>query len=232
MEKSVQAFLKQMQVGLQALLDEARPAHVLRIGRRGSLSGRLVVRGIQGHVAYPELADNPNHRMATILAELHAANWGDGDQQFPPSSIQIVSIESGIGAANVIPSEARAEFNFRYSPVWNYRKLQDVVESIVAPHANDYAIEWRLYGEPFLTTDGDLVSATVQALADINGMEPELSSGGGTSDGRFIRPAGTDVVELGLTNATAHKANECTKIDHIELLCTQYRKILERLLLS
>jgi len=210
---------------------DSQPGDVIRIGRRGSLSGRLVVRGVQGHVAYPHLADNPIHRLATVLSELHAINWNDGDDEFPETSVQTVELQSGAGAANVIPAEACAEFNLRYSPKWTFRALQDAIEAVVKSHATEYRLDWHLYGEPFLTSGGKLIDAAVEAICETTGTSPRLSTGGGTSDGRFIQPAGADVVELGLTNATAHKANECTRLDHLELLVEQYQIILQKMLL-
>ncbi len=209
-----------------------RPGDVVRVGRRGSLSGDLVIRGTQGHVAYPHLADNPIHRMATVLAELQTTNWDEGNRHFPPTSFQAVAVQSGVGAANVTPSEARTSFNFRYSTEWNHQTLQVAAEAVIESHATDYELEWRLSGEPFLTGNGELIRATVAAITEITGENPELSTGGGTSDGRFIAPAGADVVELGLVNATAHKANECTRVEHLGQLCELYQKVLEKLLLN
>ena len=211
---------------------DRRPGDVIRIGRRGSLSAVVRIRGVQGHVAYPHLADNPIHRMAKVLAELQSTTWDQGNKHFPPTTFQAVSLASGVGAANVIPPDTQAEFNFRYSTEWTHKALQTAVEAVINSHADDYDIDWHLSGEPFLTGQNELVTAVVSAISEANGVAPELSTGGGTSDGRFIAPGGTEVVELGLINATAHKVNECTRIDHLSELCRLYQAIMKKLLLS
>ena len=205
---------------------------VVRNGRRGSLNGSLRVRGVQGHVAYPERADNPIHRAAPALAALAAETWDLGNAHFPPTSFQISNIAAGEGVTNVIPGELRALFNFRFSTAVTAAQLQARTEAILDHHGLDYALDWQLSGEPFLTPVGDLVNAAVGAIHDRTGTHTELSTGGGTSDGRFIAPLGTQVVELGLRNASIHKIDEQTAVADLELLSGIYRDVLERLLLS
>lgn len=208
-----------------------RLGDVIRIGRRGSLSGRMTVHGVQGHVAYPELADNPIHRFAPSLAALQAEKWDDGNAHFPPTSFQMVDIRSGAGAANVTPQTLLAEFNFRYSTEWDSASLQQRVAEIFASHSLDYELEWTLYGEPFLTAAGELIDAVVAAISEETGETTELSTGGGTSDGRFIAPTGAQVVELGLINATVHQVNEFVATADVVTLSRIYARILENALL-
>lgn len=203
---------------------------VVRIGRRGSLSGMLRVSGVQGHVAYPQLADNPIRRFAPVLAELHEIHWDEGNDYFPPTSFQVVDVRAGIGAPNVTPGELTARFNFRYSTEWTHESLQDKVRAIFDAHDIDYELDWHLSGKPFLTTPGRLTEAVKKAVTEAVGKAPEMSTGGGTSDGRFISPAGVDVVELGPVNASIHKVNEHVRVDDVIALTTMYRRILELLL--
>ena len=203
---------------------------IVRVGRRGSLSGMLTVRGIQGHVAYPHLADNPIGRFAPVLSALNAIEWDQGNEYFPPTSFQVVDIRAGVGAPNVTPAELSARFNFRYSTVWDHEKLKDKVHSIFDAHDIDYELNWHLSGEPFLTGAGKLTEAVTQAVIEQTGEAPELSTGGGTSDGRFISPVGTDVVELGPVNASIHKVNEHVRIDDVVKLTTMYQRIAELML--
>ena len=203
---------------------------IVRIGRRGSLSGMLNVRGVQGHVAYPQLADNPIRRFAPVLAELHQILWDDGNAHFPPTSFQVVDIKAGIGAPNVTPGELSARFNFRYSTEWTHDALQQKVESVFDAHDIAYELDWHLSGKPFLTAPGRLIDAVSQAVAEETGTAPELSTGGGTSDGRFISPAGTDVVELGPVNASIHKIDEHVKVDDVIALTRMYQRIIELML--
>ena len=205
---------------------------IVRIGRRGSLSGMLTVNGVQGHVAYPHLADNPIRTFAPVLAELHEVEWDQGNEFFPPTSFQVVDIQAGIGFPNVTPGELTARFNFRYSTVWTHDSLQKHVHKIFDAHNIDYELKWHLSGEPFLTEPGDLVSAVSTAVQEHTGHAPELSTGGGTSDGRFISPAGTDVVELGPVNASIHKIDEHVLIDDVITLSSMYRRICEELLVA
>jgi succinyl-diaminopimelate desuccinylase len=202
----------------------------VRIGRRGSLSGRLQIAGIQGHVAYPDLADNPVARFAPALAELYRTQWDSGNAHFPPTSFQVVELASSGGAPNVTPGELRARFNFRYCTEWNHERLRQAVEQLLDRHKLKYQLDWHLSGEPFLTAPGRLTDAVSQAVFEATGSKPELSTGGGTSDGRFIAPAGADVVELGPVHASIHKIDEHVRIADIERLCGVFRRTLELLL--
>ena len=205
---------------------------VVRVGRRGSLSGMLRVNGIQGHVAYPQLADNPIRRFAPVLAELHEIRWDEGNDYFPPTSFQVVDVRAGIGAPNVTPGELTARFNFRYSTEWTHESLQEKVHAIFDAHDIDYELDWHLSGKPFLTAPGRLTEAVQQAVIESVGKAPEMSTGGGTSDGRFISPAGVDVVELGPVNASIHKVNEHVRVGDVVALTDMYRRILELLLVG
>jgi len=204
----------------------------VRIGRRGSLSGMLTVKGVQGHVAYPHLADNPIRRFAPALAALHDVEWDAGNEHFPPTSFQVVQLKAGVGAPNVTPAELYARFNFRYSTEWTHEGLQRRVGEILDSHGMDYELRWHLSGKPFLTEPGRLTEATATAIRDVAGISPELSTGGGTSDGRFISPAGVDVVELGPVNASIHKIDEHVRIADVPRLTAMYQRILEIMLLG
>lgn len=203
---------------------------VVRIGRRGSLSGMLEVRGVQGHVAYPQLADNPIRRFAPVLAELHGIVWDEGNEFFPPTSFQVVNIQSGVGAPNVTPAQLSARFNFRYSTEWDHHGLKERVQAILDAHDIDYELRWHLSGEPFLTQPGRLIDAVSQAVREHTGRAPELSTGGGTSDGRFISPAGVDVVELGPISTSIHKIDEHVRLEDVATLTSMYQRILGLLL--
>ncbi len=203
---------------------------VIKNGRRGSLGATLTVRGIQGHVAYPHLARNPVHDAAAALAELAATEWDRGNAFFPATSFQISNIQAGTGATNVIPGTCEVLFNFRFSTEATEAALRERTQAILDRHGLDYEIVWTLSGEPFLTDRGALVDATVAAIRDETGLETELSTAGGTSDGRFIAPTGAQVVELGPVNATIHKIDEHTSIAELDVLTRIYRRILERLL--
>lgn len=205
---------------------------IVRVGRRGSLSGMLTVHGVQGHVAYPQLADNPIHRFAPVLAELHTTDWDRGNEHFPPTSFQVVDIRAGIGFPNVTPGELTARFNLRYSTEWDHESLKARVHELFDAHAINYELNWHLSGEPFLTEPGKLIDAISAAVSEHTGAAPELSTGGGTSDGRFISPAGVDVVELGPVNASIHKIDEHVRIDDVITLTSMYRRIIELLLIS
>lgn len=209
---------------------QASLGDVVRIGRRGSLSGILTVNGIQGHVAYPQLADNPISRFAPVLADLNSVHWDDGNDAFPPTSFQFVELNAGIGFPNVTPGELHARFNFRYSTIWTHESLQSRVEDIFHQHNIDYELRWHLSGKPFLTEPGALIDAVVRSVEEVAGAPPELSTGGGTSDGRFIAPTGTAVVELGPVNASIHKIDEHVRVADVVKLTTMYRRILEILL--
>ncbi|GAA3533464.1 succinyl-diaminopimelate desuccinylase [Zobellella aerophila] len=208
----------------------AEVGDVVKNGRRGSLTGDLTVKGIQGHVAYPHLADNPVHRAAPALAELANTLWDQGNEFFPPTSFQIANIQAGTGASNVIPGELHAQFNLRFSTELNEAKIKARVHSVLDAHGLDYEIKWLLNGKPFLTDKGDLLEATVAAVTAVRHQAPALLTTGGTSDGRFIAQTGAQVIELGPVNATIHKLNECVKIADLEQLTDMYQGILERLL--
>jgi succinyl-diaminopimelate desuccinylase len=204
---------------------------LIRVGRRGSLSGTLTVRGVQGHVAYPEKALNPIHAFAPALAELAAERWDEGNADFPPTSFQVSNLNAGTGATNVIPGELAALINFRYCTASRAEDLRARTAAILARHGLDYALDWNLSGEPFLTPPGGRLRETVVAVCrELCGTEPEQSTGGGTSDGRFIAPLGAEVVELGPVNATIHKVDECVNVVELERLPALYRAICERML--
>lgn len=205
---------------------------VVKNGRRGSLTGHLTVKGIQGHVAYPQLADNPVHKAAAALAELAAEQWDNGNAYFPATSFQIANIHAGTGASNVIPGELSVMFNFRYSTQSSAEQLQQRVIALLDKHGLSYDLDWTLNGLPFLTDSGSLVAATVKAIYQVQGFETRLETSGGTSDGRFIAPTGAQVVELGPCNATIHKINECVSVTDLEQLAKMYEAILEQLELS
>lgn len=208
----------------------AQLADVVKNGRRGSLSADLTVFGIQGHVAYPHLADNPIHKAMAALTELTQQHWDHGNEFFPPTSLQISNIHGGTGAGNVIPGELLVQFNFRYSTETDANTLKQRVVSILAKHELDYQLSWKLNGEPFLTAAGELLSATLAAIQAVTGRPAKLSTSGGTSDGRFIAPTGAQVIELGPINATIHKVNECVSSADLEQLADIYEQLLERLL--
>jgi succinyl-diaminopimelate desuccinylase len=202
----------------------------IKVGRRGSLSGRLTVHGVQGHVAYPQLAENPVHRLAPALAELVSRTWDEGTEYFQPTSFQVSNLNAGTGAPNVIPGELKARFNLRYSPVQTVSRLKTTVENILRSHGVRYTLEWYVSGEPFYTVPGVLSDAVAAAVAEVTGALPKLSTGGGTSDGRFIAPLGAQVVELGVVNASIHKVNECVRVADIDALQRMYVNVLRRLL--
>ena len=205
---------------------------LLRVGRRGSLSGRLVVKGIQGHVAYPDKARNPIHQAMPALAELCARVWDEGYPEFPPSSFQVSNILAGTGANNVIPGECEVLFNFRYNPGWQAEALEAEVRATLDRHGLDYDLHWHRSGEPFLTGEGRLRAAAREVIREQLGIVPEENTGGGTSDARFIAPLGAEVVELGPINASIHKVDERVAVDELERLPALYRAITERLLLD
>jgi succinyl-diaminopimelate desuccinylase len=202
----------------------------IKIGRRGSLSGRLTVHGVQGHIAYPQLAENPVHSFAPALAELASRVWDHGNEHFQPTSFQVSNLTAGTGAPNVIPGELKARFNLRYSPVQTLAALQRTVEQILSRHKVRYTLEWYVSGEPFYTPPGVLSAAVGAAVRAITGSEPALSTGGGTSDGRFIAPMGAQVVELGVVNASIHKVNESVRIQDLDVLHAMYLSSLRNLL--
>ena len=209
---------------------DQRIADAIRVGRRGSLYGHLRLRGIQGHVAYPEKARNPIHAASNVIHMLSHTTWDRGNEYFPATSCQISNIRGGTGALNVIPGELEIEFSFRYSNEVTAADLKLRVERELNALGVEFALDWTLSGEPFLTADGALVAATRAAVRAITGTDPEKSTGGGTSDGRFVAPTGAQVVELGLRNETIHRADESAAVADIETLALIYRELLDRLL--
>jgi len=199
-------------------------------GRRGSLGAILNVKGTQGHIAYPHLADNPIHRALSALDALVREHWDTGNEFFPPTSMQISNIHGGTGATNVIPGELEIQFNFRFSTQVTEVELRQRTEAILDAHSLVYELQWNLSGQPFLTGSGELVDATVSSIKEIAGLNTELSTAGGTSDGRFIAPTGTQVVELGPVNATIHQIDEQVLAADLPRLTAMYKGILRRLL--
>jgi succinyl-diaminopimelate desuccinylase len=202
----------------------------IKIGRRGSLSGRLTVHGVQGHIAYPHLAHNPVHTFAPALAELVERHWDEGNAYFQPTTFQVSNIAAGTGAPNVIPGELKVRFNLRFSTEQTVESLQRAVLEILDRHRACYTIEWFVSGLPFLTPPGVLTEAVSAAVNEVTGHTPQFSTTGGTSDGRFIAPTGAQVVELGVGNATIHKVNECARVADIEQLTLVYERVMEKLL--
>src|SRR6202167_4482395 len=202
----------------------------IKIGRRGSLSGRLTVHGVQGHIAYPQFADNPIHSFAPALAELSSRPWDQGNEHLQPTTFQVSNLNAGTGAPNVIPGELKARFNLRYSPVQTLDQLKGSVEEVLQRHGVKYTIEWYVSGEPFYTPPGPISNAVCAAVRELTGRDPKLSTGGGTSDGRFIAPMGAQVVELGVVNASIHKVNEWVRVEDIDTLHAIYLQALRNLL--
>ena len=207
-----------------------RLGDTIKNGRRGSLSARLTVRGIQGHVAYPHLARNPLHEFAPALAALAAERWDEGDEFFPATTFQVSNLHAGTGATNVIPGTCVVDFNLRFAPVSTADALKQRIETILQAHRLDYAIAWTVGAQPFLTRRGSLIEAITEAIDTETGAPPELSTTGGTSDGRFIATVCPQVVEFGPPNATIHKINECVRVADVEPLKNIYRRTLELLL--
>jgi succinyl-diaminopimelate desuccinylase len=209
---------------------EATIGDTVKVGRRGSLSGRLTVHGVQGHVAYPQFAENPVHSLAPALAELASREWDKGTEHFQPTTFQVSNISAGTGAPNVIPGELKARFNLRYSPVQSIARLKMTVEDILRRHQVRYTLEWYVSGEPFYTPPGLLCRAVGDAVAQVTGAQPRLSTGGGTSDGRFIAALGAQIVELGVVSASIHKVNESVRVADIDALQRMYVNALRKLL--
>jgi succinyl-diaminopimelate desuccinylase len=205
---------------------------MIKNGRRGTLSGTLIVKGVQGHIAYPHLARNPIHLVAPALAELATIRWDDGNAYFPPTTFQCSNIRAGTGATNVIPGTLELLFNFRYSPESNRDSLAARLESVLKAHALDYDLTWTAHGEPFLTPKGKLVDVAREVIRRETGITPELSCDGGTSDGRFIARICSEIVEIGPVNASIHKLNECVRVADLDALAVIYRRLLERLLIA
>jgi succinyl-diaminopimelate desuccinylase len=206
---------------------------LLRVGRRGTLSATLTVRGIQGHVAYPDKARNPIHQAMPALAALAAKRWDEGYESFPPTSLQVSNINAGTGANNVIPGELQALFNLRYNPHWNAAQLESECEAVLRAYGLEYSVHWHRGGEPFHTPEGALRQAAREVLATFaGGALPEESTGGGTSDARFIAPLGAQCIEVGPVNASIHKVDEHVRVADLERLPGLYLRLMERLLVA
>ncbi|MEA5125213.1 succinyl-diaminopimelate desuccinylase [Xanthomonas floridensis] len=209
-----------------------RLGDLLRVGRRGSLSGNLVVSGVQGHVAYPHKARNPIHLAAPALAELIARRWDEGFESFPPTSLQISNIHAGTGANNVIPGELQVAFNLRYTPHWDAPRLEADITAMLDRHGLDYTLRWHRSGEPFYTPEGRLRSVAREVLGQFAGAPPEESTGGGTSDARFIAPLGAQCIEVGPVNASIHQVDEHVRVADLQALPALYCTLVERLLIE
>jgi succinyl-diaminopimelate desuccinylase len=203
---------------------------IIKNGRRGSLNGELIVRGIQGHVAYPQTADNPIHKISPALDDLAKEHWDDGNSFFPATTFQISNINAGTGATNVIPGEAKVVFNFRFSTEITEDEIKNRTEKILQKNHVDYEIKWILSGKPFITEEGELINAAKESIFEVAGLKTQLSTAGGTSDGRFIAPYVSQVLELGPVNATIHKIDECANIKELDCLSYIYQRVLEKLL--
>ncbi len=208
---------------------QVRFGDTIRIGRRGSLSGRLTVHGVQGHVAYPDRADNPIHRIAPALVELTTRTWDAGNEHFQPTSFQVSNLNAGTGAANVIPGELKARFNLRWSPAQTVDSLKVTVGSILDRHGLRYSLDWFVSALPYYSPPRRLAGAAAAAVREVTGLEPELSTGGGTSDGRFVAATGAEVIEFGVVNETIHKIDECCGVEEIDQLHRVFHGLLERL---
>ncbi len=202
---------------------------VIKNGRRGSISGDLTIHGVQGHIAYPHLAKNPIHLFAGALQDLCNEVWDEGNEHFPPTSFQVSNIHGGTGASNVIPGDLHVQFNLRFSTAITDHQIQQRTQAILDKHGLNYTLNWSISGQPFLTADGKLVDAAKQAIKSVCGIETELSTAGGTSDGRFIAPTGAQVVELGPVNESIHKIDENINIRQLEQLTKVYQEILKQL---
>ncbi|TQV81487.1 succinyl-diaminopimelate desuccinylase [Aliikangiella coralliicola] len=207
----------------------AQLGDVIKIGRRGSLTGWLKIEGIQGHVAYPHLADNAVHRSAHFLDELINIKWDEGNEHFPPTSLQVTQINAG-EAVNIVPGEVKLEFNLRYSTEQSHQRIKQQVETLVKKHCDNYQLDWKLNGEPFLTESHDLIDAVANAIKQVCSVKTSPQTSGGTSDGRFIAKTGAQIVELGPINKTIHQVNECVKVDDLELLSEIYYLTLKQIL--
>lgn len=203
---------------------------VVKNGRRGSISGELTIQGIQGHVAYPQLAQNPLHLALPALTELTQIEWDSGNDYFPPTSFQIPNISAGTGATNVIPATCHVQFNFRFSTELTVEEIQSRVHQTLDKHQLNYELKWILSGHPFLTQTGELLEAVIKSVESITQQKPQLLTTGGTSDGRFIAQMGAQVIELGPVNETIHKVNECVRVEDLEKLSRMYQQVLEHLL--
>ena len=204
---------------------------MVRVGRRGSINGRLKLIGKQGHVAYPELVENPIHALAPILTQLTAEQWDNGNDYFPPTSFQISNVHSGTGVENVVPGHLDLVFNLRFSSQLTPEDIKRRVTYIIDQQSDNYELTWNVSGLPFITEKGELTAAVTKAIFDVTGIQTELSTGGGTSDGRFIAPSGAQLIELGPINASIHKINEHVKVSDLDTLSLTYSKVLENILL-
>ncbi len=233
-KKVMEAFVQRGQKVHYAVVGEPSSksdlGDIIRVGRRGSLHGHVLVRGVQGHIAYPALALNPIHAVAPALADLAAQRWDNGNGDFPPTTFQISNIHSGTGAYNVIPGELRFDFNFRFSTASRAEDLMRDVEAILVRHSLDYRIEWELGASPFLTQPGKLRAAATAAIEEITGIVARPDTGGGTSDARFLAAHGAEVVELGPVNASIHKIDEHVRIVELDQVAKIYLRVLQRLL--
>jgi succinyl-diaminopimelate desuccinylase len=210
----------------------SKTGDVIKNGRRGSLGCLMTINGRQGHVAYPHLADNPIHNVSPALAELASTQWDNGNDFFPATSFQISNINGGTGASNVIPGSLKVMFNFRFSTELSADDIKQRTIEILEKHELNYELDWNLSGQPFLTAEGSLIDAVKDAIKTTTGLDTELSTAGGTSDGRFIAPTGSQLVELGPVNATIHQTNECVKADDLNVLTDIYHQVLVNLLAS
>lgn len=209
-----------------------RVGDTIKNGRRGSLSGILEISGIQGHVAYPHLAENPIHKLAPFLDEICQHHWDDGNQFFPPTTFQVSNLNAGTGATNVVPGTLNMHFNFRFGTASTESDLKEVVTAMLKKHHLDYSIRWNCSGQPFITEPGSLTKAASESIQELCGIETELSTSGGTSDGRFIAPTGAQVIELGVCNATIHQVDERIACEEINTSHSLYKRILEKLFLA
>ena len=232
-KKVVEALVKRNETMDYCIIGEATTNHQIgdqiRVGRRGSLSGKLIIYGKQGHVAFPDLAKNPIHLIAPTLQTLTTTIWDEGNSYFPATTFQISNIHAGTGANNVIPGQLEIQFNFRFSTAVTAEELQNRVTELLKKNQLEFNLQWDCSGQPFLTRQGKLISAVKKAIQETTGLETVLSTGGGTSDGRFIAPTGTEVIELGPCNASVHQVNEHVRIADLETLTTIYEKILDQL---
>ena len=206
---------------------ERQTGDTLKIGRRGSLSGHLTVHGVQGHVAYPDIAENPVHTLAPALTELTQRVWDRGNEHFPPTTFQVSNLNAGTGALNVIPGELQAHFNLRYAPVHSIEHLKTTIEEVLRKYQVRYTLQWQASGAPFYCAPGRLATAVSTAVRDISGIEPRYATNGGTSDGRFIVETGAEVVELGVPNPSIHKVNECVRLRDLDALHAMYVRALQ-----
>ena len=202
----------------------------IKNGRRGSLTCDLIINGKQGHVAYPEVVQNPIHLSAPFVAELTSIKWDEGNEYFPPTSLQITNFNSGTGACNMVPNEAIVQFNFRYSTELSSKKITDIVEDLLKKHSFKHTIKWTYNGSPFITEPGLLTKTVTESIFEINGIDAKCSTTGGTSDARFIGPTGAQVIELGPINKTIHKPNESVSLSQLSELVSIYELVLEKIL--